>query len=121
VLGWRDLAAATRRLAGEKGAKSVLTDNREVTGELVYYLRDTSLPVLIWFREDGPRNQFEMKYLFTASAPEPVLYVTVNRSSTSVPKHSGTSKLIGKQSFPTKGAPLRQERYLLRGYEGDDD
>ncbi len=99
----------------------MLTDNREVTGELAYYLRDTSLPVLIWFREDGPRNHFEMKNLFTASAPESVLYVTVNRSSTSVPKHFGTSKLIGKQSFPTKGAPLRQERYLLRGYEGDDD
>ncbi len=44
VLGWRDLAAATQRLAEAQGAKSILTDNREVTGELLYYLRDTNAP-----------------------------------------------------------------------------
>jgi hypothetical protein len=34
VLGWRNLAAA--RLSESQGAKFVLTDNYEVTGELLY-------------------------------------------------------------------------------------
>jgi 4-amino-4-deoxy-L-arabinose transferase-like glycosyltransferase len=121
VLGWRDLAAATRRHAEAEGAKSVLTDNREVTGELVYYLRDTALPVLIWFRETVARNHFEMAYPFTAAAPEPVLYVTLIRSKSSVPKRFAESKLIAEESFPAQAAPIRQGRFfLLRGYEGDN-
>lgn len=65
----------------------MLTDNREVTGELVYYLRDMSLPVLIWWRDEPPRNQFEITHPFTASAPEPLLSVTLVTGKISVPKH----------------------------------
>lgn len=120
VLGWHELAAATRRLAEAKGAKSVLTDNREVTGELVYYLRQTSLPVSIWARGEGPRNHFTMTRPFTAGTPEPVLYVTLNRSRTSVPKRFGTAKLIEKQNFPSEDGAVRTGRfYLLEDYEGD--
>jgi hypothetical protein len=72
VLGWRNLAAA--RLSESQGAKFVLTDNYEVTGELLYYLRDKSLPALIWWRGQAPRNHFEMTHPFTASAREPFLY-----------------------------------------------
>ena len=118
VLGWRDLAATTRRLAEQQGGTSVLTDNREVIGELVYYLRDTSLPVLIWLRGEPPRNQFEITHPFTASAPEPLLYVTLVTGKTSGPKHFDTVKKLETQSFPSEGAPVREGRfYLLRGYE----
>ena len=102
VLGWRDLAAATRR-----AAESQATDNHEVTGELLYYLRDTSLPVLIWWRGEPPRNYVEMAHPFTASAPEPLLYVTLNRAKTSVPTHFSTADVLEKLSFPSDGAPVR--------------
>jgi hypothetical protein len=102
VLGWRDLAAATRR-----PAESQATDNHEVTGELLYYLRDTSLPVLIWWRGEPPRNYFEMAHPFTASAPEPLLYVALNRAKTSVPTHFSTADVLEKLSFPSDGAPVR--------------
>jgi 4-amino-4-deoxy-L-arabinose transferase-like glycosyltransferase len=122
VLGWRDLAATTRRLAEQQGVKSVLTDNREVTGELLYYLRDTSLPVLIWWRGEPPRNQFEITHPFTASAPEPLLYVTLNTGRTSVPKRFGTAKKLETPSFTSDTAPRRERRfYLLRGYKSDHD
>ena len=118
VLGWHDLATTTQRLAEARGAQSVLTDNRNVTGELVYYLRDATLPAAIWFRVDTPRNHFEMTDLLPEKTPEPVLYVTLN--STSVPKRFESAQVIGEQQFPTNALPVRQGRfYLLKGYEGD--
>jgi hypothetical protein len=120
VLGWHDLALATQRLAEAQGAKSVLTDNREVTGELIYYLRDTTLPITIWFRAETPRNHFEMTLPFTQAEPEPVLYVTLLQTRTSVLKRFETKQPIGKQQFPTDALPVRDVRfYLLKGYEGD--
>jgi hypothetical protein len=120
VLGWRDLAASTRRLAEAQGAKTVLADSREVTAELLYYLRDSSLPVAIWFRADVPRNHFEMTRPFTKTSPEPVLYVTLNRGTTSVPKRFDSTEVIGEQAFPTDDLPVRYARFsLLKGYEGD--
>jgi 4-amino-4-deoxy-L-arabinose transferase-like glycosyltransferase len=122
VLGWRDLAATTRTLATAQGAKSVLTDNHEVTGELLYYLRDSSLPVLIWFREKAPRNHFEMTYPFITASPEPALYVTVNRSTNAVPKRFASSKFIAKERYPAQGAPIREGRFfLLSSYKSDHD
>ena len=119
-LGWHDLATTTQRLAEARGAQSVLTDNRNVTGELVYYLRDATLPAAIWFRVDTPRNHFEMTDLLPKKTPEPVLYVTLNPGPTSVPKRFESAQVIGEQQFPTNALPVRQGRfYLLKGYEGD--
>lgn len=41
-----------------------------------------------------PRNQFEITHPFTASAPEPLLYVTLVTGKTSVPKHFDTVKKL---------------------------
>ncbi|HVQ11137.1 MAG TPA: glycosyltransferase family 39 protein, partial [Methyloceanibacter sp.] len=109
VIGWRDLAESTRRLAEAQGAKTVLADNREMTAELLYYLRDSSLPIAIWFREDVPRNHFEMTRPFTKASPDPVLYVTLNRTS-SVLKRFDSAEVIGEQAFPTDAAPVRDAR-----------
>jgi 4-amino-4-deoxy-L-arabinose transferase-like glycosyltransferase len=121
VLGWRDLAASTRRFAEAQGARTVLADSREVTAELLYYLRDTSLPVTIWFREETPRNHFEMTLPFTKASPEPVLYVTLIEGPTSVPKRFDSAEVIGEQAFPTDALPVRKARFtLLKAYEGDN-
>ena len=120
VIGWHDLAASTRRLAEAQGAKTVLTDSREMTAELIYYLRDTSLPVTIWFREETPRNHFEMTLPFTKASPEPVLYVTLIRTN-SVRKRFDSAEVLGDQAFPTDAIAVREARFiLLKGYEGDD-
>ena len=121
MLGWRDLAGSTLRLAEAQGAKTVLTDTRELAAELIYYLRDTGLPVTIWFREDAPRNHFEMKLPFTKASPEPALYVTLNQRMTSVPKRFESAEVLGQQSFPTGALPVREARFtLLEGYRGED-
>jgi 4-amino-4-deoxy-L-arabinose transferase-like glycosyltransferase len=116
MLGWRELADSTGRLAKAEGAKSVLTDNREVTGELLYYLRDETLPISLWFRDAVPRNHFEMTHPFRAAAPQPVLYVTLLQSKTSVLKSFDETKLIANERFP-RDNPVRAARFfLLRGY-----
>jgi 4-amino-4-deoxy-L-arabinose transferase-like glycosyltransferase len=122
VLGWRDLAASTGRLAAAHGVKTILADSREVTAELLYYLRDTQLPIAIWwFRQEVPRNHFEMTRPFTSASPEPVLYVTLNRGRISVPKRFDSAEVIGEQVFPADSLPVRYARFtLLKGYEGDD-
>jgi 4-amino-4-deoxy-L-arabinose transferase-like glycosyltransferase len=122
VLGWRELAAVTKRLAQDQGANAILTDDREVTGELLYYLRDTPLPVLIWWRGEAPRNHFEMTLPFTPSAPEPLLYVVLDRATTSVLKRFRTAEKLGLQLFPSAAIPLHEGRfYLLRGYRNEHD
>ena len=99
----------------------MLADSREMTTELTYYLRDTSLPIAIWFRGEVPRNHFEMTRPFTKASPDPVLYVTLIRGKSSVPKRFDSAKAIGEQAFPTDAQPVRTARFrLLKGYEGDD-
>ena len=95
MIGWRDLAASTRRVAEAQGAKTVLADSREMTTELIYYLRDTSLPIAIWFREEIPRNHFEMTRPFTKASPDPVLYVTLIRGK------------LGAKRFELRGSHWR--------------
>jgi hypothetical protein len=57
---------------------------------------------------------------FTEAAPEPVLYVTLIQTKTSVLKRFDTSQPLVKQQFPTDAVPVREARfYLLKGYEGD--
>jgi hypothetical protein len=50
-----------------------------------------------------------------------VLYVTLIRGKSSVPKRFDSAKAIGEQAFPTDAQPVRTARFmLLKGYEGDD-
>jgi hypothetical protein len=49
----------------------------------------------------------------TKAAPEPVLYVTLNLGTTSVPKRGYSAQVIGKQQFPTDALPVREGRFYL--------
>ena len=120
VLGWRELAETTERLAAERGARTVLTDTREVAAELLYYLRGSALPIFIWPRGGAPRNHFEMTHPFDARTPGPLLYVPINRGSTAVPGSFRSSVPLATIGFPP-AAPVRDVRfYLLKGYRHEN-
>ncbi len=74
VLGWDDLGEETAGLAKSSGAASVAVDSRWTESALNYYLRD-ALPVYIW-TGGRPTNHFAKVYPLTASAAEPVLFVS---------------------------------------------
>jgi 4-amino-4-deoxy-L-arabinose transferase-like glycosyltransferase len=111
VLGWHELAAATQERAQAQGAKSILTDDRAVTAELLYYLRDVPLPLSVWPRGPKPLDHFELTRAYTPAAPEPLLYVTLRRSSQSILEHFGVTAMLGQDTFPS-AAPARTARFF---------
>jgi len=77
ILGWTDLAGAVRsKLAGERYG-SLLVDKREMAAEMLYYLRDEAVPLYAWAPGPEPHDHFQMTRPFTASAPEPVLLLSL--------------------------------------------
>ena len=53
---------------------AVLSDDRAVTAELLYYMRDEPTPILAW-RPGAPHDHFELTRPYTAATPSPVLLV----------------------------------------------
>jgi hypothetical protein len=52
-------------------------DKREMAAELLYYLRDEAVPLYAWVPGPEPRDHFQMTRPFTASAPEPILLLSL--------------------------------------------
>lgn len=82
TLGWREIAAATRaeiaaaRASGKPYA-AVISDDRSVTAELLYYMRAEPVPVLAWKPAARPHDHFELTRPFKGGAQEPALLVTL--------------------------------------------
>jgi len=123
ILGWRELAAATRdELAKAKAAgrpfAAVLTDDRAVTSELLYYMRGEPTPVLAW-RQGAPHDHFELTRPFTAKSSGPVLLVRLGSDAGRVPSAFASSQRIGGRTLPAGENAQRQVTfYALSGYKG---
>lgn len=83
MLGWKGIADATRQrleAARKNGTPfaSVVTTDRSLTAELLYYMRDEATPVLA-LRSDPvrPRDHYEMTRPFLGKAQEPALLVSL--------------------------------------------
>ncbi|HEX7533159.1 MAG TPA: glycosyltransferase family 39 protein, partial [Methyloceanibacter sp.] len=48
VVGWRDVADAVREKLGADHYGAVLVDTREIAAELLYYMRDSTVPLYVW-------------------------------------------------------------------------
>ncbi len=112
VLGWRELAERAERLMAAQGAKAILTDNRELTAELLYYLRDTQIPIAVWPRGPVPRDHFEMTRPYTSSTPEPLLYVSLRKPPRPIVQQFGTVTMVEEDSFPSR-APARMAHFYV--------
>jgi hypothetical protein len=86
--------------------------DREATTELLYYLRNASLPVVVWPRGPTPLDHFKMTRPYTSSTPQPLLYVTLRQAPKSITEHFGASTMVGQDSFSTV-APARTARFYL--------
>lgn len=83
TLGWQAVADAARaEVARAKAAgtpyASVLSDDRSITAELLYYMRTEPTPVLAWRATPRPHDHFEMTRPFVGGAQEPALLVTLS-------------------------------------------
>jgi len=123
TLGWRDLAEATRAelskaAAAGKPYAAILSDDRSVTAELLYYLRDEPTPILAW-RPGAPHDHFEMTRPFTAATPSPVLLVRVDDESPPALKSFRSADKVGDRMLPAGDNAQRHVTfYSLAGYKG---
>ena len=123
TLGWQELADATRdelakaRDSGRPFA-AVLTDDRAVTSELLYYMRGEPTPVLAW-SPGAPHDHFELTRPFTAATTGPVLLVRLGSNSGAPAQAFATSQPIGSRMLPAgENAQRRVTFYALSGYKG---
>ena len=123
TLGWHDVAEATlSELATAKAVgkpfAAVLSDDREVTAELLYYLRNEPTPILAW-RVGAPHDHFEMTRPFTPTSPTPVLLVHVGESPGPAVGSFATATKIADRKLPAgENAQRRVTFYALEGYKG---
>jgi 4-amino-4-deoxy-L-arabinose transferase-like glycosyltransferase len=122
TLGWHDVAQATEaelakaRTAGRPFA-AVLSDDRAMTAELLYYLRGEATPVLAW-RKGAPHDHFELTRPFTAATTGPVLLVREGTDAGPAAAAFASSDQIADLDLPAGDNPRRRVTfYVLSGYK----
>lgn len=130
TLGWRAIADATRaelvaaRTAG-KPYRAVVTDDRSLTAELLYYLRDAVGPedvkVMAW-HPSGPRPHDHYEWTrpyWSKTAKEPVLLVSFRGEKSRIPAEFKSRRLIAVKDIPAGPKESRRVSfYALSGYGG---
>ncbi len=122
TLGWRALAQATQaqlakaRTAG-KPYGAVLTDDRALTAELLYYMRGEPTPVVAWRAGAKPHDHYELTRPYTGRHADPVLLVSIKPDADHIPAAFTATEKIATQ---TLAAGLNASRavtfYALSGY-----
>jgi len=82
VVGWRGVADAVGAKLAEGRYGALLVDSRELAAELLYYLRDSNVPLYVWPSGPVPGDHYEMTRAYRSGAPEPVLFVSLKRCPT---------------------------------------
>jgi hypothetical protein len=89
----------------------VITDDRPVTAELLYYLRNDPTPVQAWRGGKRPRDHFELMQPFTGS-DGPVLLVSTLGERSPVIRSFETSAALGGQDVPAGPAASRHVSFF---------
>jgi len=87
TMGWRQLGVAIAAVAKANGAATIVADQRDMTASLIYYTRDSGIPVLSWRHGAAAQHQFDLDRPLSPTAPEPLLYVTECTSLESLAAH----------------------------------
>lgn len=124
TLGWRALGEATRaeleaaRRLGKPYAV-VLADERSVTAELIYYLRDEPTPVQAWRSAPRPGDHFELTRPYNAQSGEPVLLVSLSGASPAIVEKFKRSVVVNQRTLAAGAGKPRQVTFIaLADYTG---
>lgn len=102
--GWRDQGAAIAEMS--RGYDLILTDDREITGELVYYARYAK-PIAAFDSNNRIDSHFEAFYAYDPSFKGRVLYVTAREDALYVQGRFGKIARIGAASVRTGKMRIR--------------
>jgi 4-amino-4-deoxy-L-arabinose transferase-like glycosyltransferase len=123
TLGWKALAGDARKTldaARQQGRPfgAVITDDRSVTAELLYYMRDDQTPVLAWWDGGRPHDHFELTRPFKAGVAEPVLLISVRRDASAVTARFDKVEPLGERAVPAGQTEVRKVRlFALTGFK----
>lgn len=123
TLGWKAMAEATRQeiaTARQQGRPfaAVLTDDRSVTAELLYYMREEATQVLAWQSGPRPHDHYEMTRPFHAAAGDPVLLVSIGAADSAVTGRFRQSRTLNQRKLPAgAGKPRIVTFTALEGYK----
>lgn len=122
TLGWRAFADATRaeldaaRKAGRPYG-AVLTDDRALTAELLYYMRGEPTPVEAWRSGGKPHDHYELTRPFTGARPDPILLVSIKPDAARIPASFQNAEKIAERELPAgRNATRKITLYALSGY-----
>lgn len=134
TLGWQAIAEATRAELAAARARgrpfaAVLSDDRSVSAELLYYMRAEATPVVAWRPGPRPRDHFELTRPFTGRGQEPLLLVTLKTvadlgvvqraGERTVAAAFGTVDLVGERQVAAGRHATRRVTFVaLSGYKG---
>lgn len=126
TLGWQAIAEETAAvLAGARQSGrpfgAVLTDDRAMTAELLYYMREEPTPVFAW-HEPGtrPDDHYELSRPYAKGSPEPVLLVSLRRNAGWAGAKFATVEPLEAREVPAGAGPARRLAfYRLTGYKGE--
>jgi 4-amino-4-deoxy-L-arabinose transferase-like glycosyltransferase len=123
TLGWRAVADATRAELGKAKAAgtpyaSIITDERALSAELLYYMRDEPTPLLAWRSTAAPADHYELTRPFTPTSPQPVLLVAMRRDVTPITKWFNRADKLSDNQLPAGATAKRAiSFYALDGYK----
>lgn len=120
TLGWKEIADATRsELEKARAAaapfKAVISDERAITAELLYYMRGEPTPVLAW-REGRPKDHYELTRPYKDAAHAPVLLVALRQDTDRILKRFSKVTPLATANIPAGlGSPRPVRFYVLEG------
>ena len=124
TLGWKAVAEVTRVRLGTARTEgrpfaAVITDERAMTAELLYYMHGEATPVLAWTAGLKPQDHYEMKRPFTLASPQPVLLVALRHDRDKVLARFADVVVLGDVDIPAgAGPPRRVSFFRLSGFKG---
>ncbi|MFA9475038.1 MAG: ArnT family glycosyltransferase [Filomicrobium sp.] len=125
TLGWEEVADSVRREVASASARgepyaAILSDDRPVTAELLYYMHGEKTPIYAWSGAGRPRDHFELVRPYTSAVGVPILLVTLFGDQTKVPAKFRSAEKIAEKTLPAGvNATRRVVFYRLSGYKDE--
>ncbi len=123
VLGWSELAKTTRQIlktAPDTGAPiaAILTNDRAISAELLYYLRDDPIPLYAWrITNRAPQHHYQLTRPFVGTPSSNIMLVTKTTIHPHITRHFKQYKLVAQRLIPAGyGKPRTIRFYFLTGY-----
>ena len=100
VLGWEALSNKVRQKLNQGEYSAILTYGRDVSAEMIYYLRDHKLPIYSWKIGKIPRDYYQMTspYKPNKDSNKKLLLVTKKKNPGNILKRFQAVNYLGSET-----------------------